>query len=49
MALSASNWSAYKSGVFNNCNTQLNHAVLLIANDNTGIWTIKNSWGVGWG
>jgi C1A family cysteine protease len=48
VAVDASNWSTYKSGVFNNCKTSLNHGVLL-----TGItdqyWHVKNSWGTTWG
>lgn len=30
VAVDATNWSAYKSGVFNNCATRLNHGVLLV-------------------
>jgi C1A family cysteine protease len=48
VAVDASNWSPYKSGVFNNCNTGLNHGVTLIGiTDN--YWIIKNSWGTSWG
>lgn len=48
VAVDASNWSAYKSGVFKNCGTRLNHGVLLVGL-NSESWTIKNSWGPGWG
>lgn len=48
VAVDATNWSRYSSGVFNNCATRLNHGVTL-----TGVsdqaWTIKNSWGTSWG
>lgn len=48
VAVDASNWSPYRSGVFNNCKTSLNHGVLL-----TGVtdqyWHVKNSWGPSWG
>jgi C1A family cysteine protease len=48
VAVDASNWSAYKSGIFSNCATKLNHGVTLV-----GViaeaWKIKNSWGTGWG
>jgi C1A family cysteine protease len=48
VAVDASNWSSYRSGVFNNCKTSLNHGVLLVgatAQD----WKVKNSWGTSWG
>eukprot|EP00178_Gracilaria_changii_P004298 TRINITY_DN16760_c1_g1_i1.p1 TRINITY_DN16760_c1_g1~~TRINITY_DN16760_c1_g1_i1.p1 ORF type:complete len:228 (+),score=31.64 TRINITY_DN16760_c1_g1_i1:233-916(+) len=48
VAVDATNWSRYSSGVFNNCNTSLNHGVLLVGvNDQS--WKVKNSWGTGWG
>jgi len=44
VAVDASNWSPYKTGVFSNCGTAVNHGVLLVgATDNS--WLIKNSWG----
>jgi hypothetical protein len=30
VAVDANNWSPYKSGVFNNCKTSLDHGVLLV-------------------
>lgn len=48
VAVDATNWSNYKSGVFSNCKTSLNHAVLLVG-VTSGNWKIKNSWGTGWG
>lgn len=30
VAVDATNWSTYKSGIFNNCKTSLNHGVLLV-------------------
>jgi C1A family cysteine protease len=48
VAVDASNWSPYRSGVFSNCGTSVNHGVLLVgATDST--WVIKNSWGGSWG
>ena len=48
VAVDASNWSSYASGVFNDCDSFLNHGVLLVgANDQ--YWRIKNSWGTSWG
>lgn len=48
VAVDASNWSQYSSGVFNNCGTRLNHGVTLTGfSDAT--WNIKNSWGPAWG
>lgn len=30
VAVDATNWSPYKSGIFSNCKTSLNHGVLLV-------------------
>jgi len=50
ICIDASNWSAYKSGVFSNCGiTNLNHAVLAVGYDDAGNWLVKNSWGTTWG
>lgn len=49
VSVDASNWSHYKSGVFNNCGTSTNHAVLAVGWDSEGNWIIKNSWGTSWG
>lgn len=48
MAVDAGGWSTYKTGVFNNCKTNINHAVLLVGIVG-GNWKIKNSWGTSWG
>lgn len=48
VAVDASNWSPYKSGVFSNCGTRLNHGVTLVGVQD-GNWWVKNSWGAGWG
>jgi hypothetical protein len=48
VTVDASNWSSYRSGVFSNCGTGINHAVLLVGVMG-GNWKIKNSWGTGWG
>jgi len=48
VGVDAGGWSHYASGVFNNCGTNLNHAVLLVGVVN-GAWKIKNSWGTAWG
>ena len=44
----ATNWFSYKSGVFTNCATATNHAVLLVGIIG-GNYKIKNSWGATWG
>ena len=44
----ASNWHLYKSGIFSNCAKAINHAVFMVGSSDTA-WTIKNSWGTGWG
>jgi C1A family cysteine protease len=48
VAVDATNWSMYSSGVFNNCDSFLNHGVLLVG-VNDQYWRIKNSWGTSWG
>mgnify|MGYP003417914708 FL=1 len=48
VAVDATNWSTYKSGVFNNCKTALNHGVLLNGLTDA-YWHVKNSWGPAWG
>ena len=50
ICIDASNWSAYRTGVFSNCgNTTLNHAVTLIGYQADGTWIVRNSWGTTWG
>ena len=48
VAVDATNWSPYKSGVFDNCKTSLNHGVLLVGATDA-YWRIKNSWSTTWG
>ena len=48
IAVDATNWSPYKSGIFNNCKTSLNHGVLLVGVSDD-FWVVKNSWGTTWG
>lgn len=52
VAVDARNWQFYSGGIFNHmkCAAQLDHGVTLVGyDDNAGFWTIKNSWGTGWG
>jgi len=44
----ARNFKLYRGGVFNNCGTKLDHAVLAYGYSSS-YWRIKNSWGPGWG
>ena len=48
VGVDATNWDKYSKGVFDNCKTTLNHAVVLVGTSG-GNWRIKNSWGVSWG
>lgn len=48
VAVDATNWSKYSSGVFNNCATRLNHGVLLVGATDS-YWRVKNSWATSWG
>lgn len=54
VAVDATNWQSYKSGVFpsSGCQAELNHGVLLtgfVATGTTPYWVIRNSWGTSWG
>lgn len=48
VAVDAGNWPLYKSGVFENCGSSVNHAVLAVGVTDA-YWRLKNSWGVSWG
>jgi len=48
VAVDATNFNTYHSGVFHNCATKLNHGVLLVGTKG-GDWIVKNSWGTTWG
>jgi len=39
----------YSTGVFNDCNSYIDHAVVLIGYRSGFGWKIKNSWGTSWG
>lgn len=39
----------YSSGTFEDCDSVIDHAVLLVGFHSTKGWKIKNSWGVSWG
>jgi KDEL-tailed cysteine endopeptidase len=48
VAVDGHNMTNYAGGIFSNCGTQLSVAALLVgATDST--YTLKFSWGVGWG
>jgi C1A family cysteine protease len=50
VCVDATNWSAYKSGVFSNCGVStLNHAVTAVGYTTDGTWIVRNSWGASWG
>lgn len=49
VAVDATNWSSYKSGIFSNCATSINHAVVAVGYVSGSHWLIRNSWGTGWG
>jgi C1A family cysteine protease len=50
VAVDASNWSTYKSGILSTCGTTLNHFALLVGlSSSSGFWRIKNNWGTSWG
>jgi C1A family cysteine protease len=55
VAVDASTWSSYQSGIFDGCNKtdiDLNHAVQLVGygtDQGLDYWLVRNSWGIGWG
>ena len=48
VAVDATNWSPYMSGIFSDCRKFLNHGVVLTGATDS-YWHIKNSWGTTWG
>jgi len=48
IVVDASNWSPYSGGIYTDCTTNVDHAVLLVGYTSQ-YWIIKNSWGPGWG
>jgi len=48
VAVDAEKWSPYTGGIFSNCGTNPDHAVLAVGYDSSS-WKVKNSWGTGWG
>jgi len=49
IAVDASTWSYYKSGIFSLCGTQLDHGVQLVGYVMGQYWLVRNSWGASWG
>ena len=48
VAVDATNWPLYKSGIFSNCGTKVNYMALLVGVVD-GNWKVKNSLGNAWG
>eukprot|EP00343_Euplotes_focardii_P007473 CAMPEP_0205818830 /NCGR_PEP_ID=MMETSP0206-20130828/894_1 /ASSEMBLY_ACC=CAM_ASM_000279 /TAXON_ID=36767 /ORGANISM="Euplotes focardii, Strain TN1" /LENGTH=316 /DNA_ID=CAMNT_0053111609 /DNA_START=43 /DNA_END=993 /DNA_ORIENTATION=- len=48
VAVDASSWSFYNSGVLDSCGSSLNHGVTLVATDGDSL-KIRNSWAGSWG
>jgi C1A family cysteine protease len=50
VAVDATNWSTYKSGILSNCSNRINHVAMLVGASTSGaFWRIKNWWGATWG
>mmetsp|Transcript_154 Transcript_154/g.659 ORF Transcript_154/g.659 Transcript_154/m.659 type:complete len:161 (-) Transcript_154:116-598(-) len=50
VCLDASTWSTYTGGIMASCGTMIDHCVQAVGVDTgKGFWTVRNSWGVGWG
>jgi len=48
VAVDGNNFANYRSGIFDNCGTNLSLAALLVGNTEL-YYTIKNAWGTSWG
>jgi C1A family cysteine protease len=48
VAVDASNWDSYKGGVFSDCGTNVNHAVLVVGYT-PDYWIVQNEWGTAFG
>jgi C1A family cysteine protease len=49
VCVDASTWQNYKSGIFSNCGTQLDHCVLGVGYVQGSYWQVQNQWGTDWG
>ncbi|KAL4490236.1 hypothetical protein ABPG72_004275 [Tetrahymena utriculariae] len=50
VGIDASNLQFYTKGIFSNCQTNINHGVLLVGYDSVNqAWKVKNSWGKDFG
>ncbi len=50
ICVDASEWDSYKSGVFDDCDSEiLNHCVTLVGYQADGAWIVRNEWGTSWG
>ena len=49
VGISAANLQFYSQGVFDGCDDNIDHAVLLVGFDNSIGWKFKNTWGLEWG
>ena len=48
VAVDATNFQFYSSGIFNYCSNNLDHGILAVGYTST-YWIVKNSWGASWG
>ena len=48
MAVNIRGWQLYKSGIFYDCDTDVQHDIFLVGVSET-YWKLKNSWGNKWG
>lgn len=49
VCLAASKWQSYRGGILSSCDNQVDHCVQATGYAGSSSWTLRNSWGTGWG
>lgn len=49
VCLAASSWQSYRGGIKSSCDNNVDHCVQTTGYSGSSYWSIRNSWGTGWG